>query len=1675
MTWPGGPILLTAPSLASPVPDHAAPDRTDFSGDSATITTGPQAAAWLDAARTTASTTDFVVLLAVWSLFLARHTGRRDLTTGTLVSGRDHPDTATLIGFFVNTLALRIRVDPDVTFPVHLAAVRQAVLDAFARQEIPFEHVVRAVAPHRTAARNPLFTTSYGHETTAVATRTLPGGLTLTPRPAGGTGGSHFDLSLDTARTPGGIALNLAYSTDLYDHATITGYLDSLAGLLATLATHPHAPVGQLLEPAPPERELLASWNDAAAAPSSAVPLHDLIAAQAAAAPEVIAVQAQDLCLTYGELDAAATTVALRLRRAGVREGDIVGVHLRPGAVAIAAILAAWKTGAAFLPLDPDLPQARITAMIDDARPALLVTDAPTPRPELDFVLAGLPGPDEIRNAVGELPVAGPGHLAYLMYTSGSTGQPKGVMIHHGGVSNHAVAQVLARTSPPGRTGRKRVAAGTSAFIADFFISQLATLAGGHTLVVLDRDQRQDPRYLVALAGDPARAITALDCTTSQLQLHVESGLLDAPCPPQVISLGGEACPPDLWTTLRSYPALTAFNAYGPAETSVDATIVDVAEGLVPLIGRAYGNAVIRILDDRQRPVPPGTTGELCIAGPGVGYGYLNRPAQTAAVFIPDPWGPPGTRLYRSGDLARFTRDGLLEFLGRTDLQIKILGQRVEPEEIEAVLRDHPEITAAAVTHHGSPRGIQLTAHLIAAEGTSPDPGAIRTWLAQRLPAAVVPASLRLTTSFPFTAGGKLDRKTLTAQAAELDLSRVPEAPPSTSSEHQIAAIWSSLLGYDPGSLGVHDDFFALGGHSLLAARLALRLSAELGTDLPLHQVFAHPTIAGQAAWISEHAGTPAAAPIPRLAREPGAAVPASFAQERLWFLWQLAPGSSTYHVPWAYETTGLDVERLAAAVDAMIERHEVFRTTLHDFDGQIVQRIGLPWKCGLTPVPASTVLASPDEAAAAAQTSASELFNLSQGPLLRVQAWATGPDTHLLLFTAHHVVIDEWSLEIFERELWALYAGAGLADLSIQAAPAIRYADYASWHRDLIAARTGADLAWWASTLDGAEPVSPVPDHAVPDRTDFSGSNAVVTAGPAALAWLDAARITAAATDFVVLLALYSIFLARHAGRRDLTIGTHVSGRDHPDTAAMIGFFVNTVALRIRVDTALAFPGHVAYIRQVVLDAFAHQEIPFEHVVRAVAPHRAAASNPLFTTSYAHEPATSLTGRALPGGLTLTPRPAGGDGSHFDLTLNTARTPGGLVLGLQYSTALYDQATITGYLDALTGLLATLTADPGTPVRQLLEPTPRETARLISWNDAGAAPTSAVPLQDLIAAQAAATPDATAIEAADTCLTYRELDTAAGGLALRLRRAGVRDGDIIGVHLRPGATAITAILAAWKAGAAFLPLDPDLPSARITAMIDDARPALLVTYAPSPRPAWTTSLDGRHGQEDDDRDTEGGLPAVGPDHLAYLMYTSGSTGQPKAVMIHHGGVSNHAVAQVLPRTGPGPMRIAAGTSAFISDFFIGQLATLAGGHTLVVLTRDQRQDPRYLAGLAADPARAVTALDCTTSQLQLLVEAGLLDAPCPPQVTSFGGEACPPDLWTALRSYPALTALNAYGPAETSVDATISDVAEGLVPLIGRAYGNAVIRILDDRQRPVPPAPPASCASPAQVSATAT
>ncbi|MFE2752768.1 amino acid adenylation domain-containing protein, partial [Actinosynnema sp. NPDC059335] len=1589
----------------------------------------------LERLRARAGATDFMLYLAVYSLLLARHSGERDVVIGVPVSGRSHPDLAPVVGFFVNTLAVRVTVDPDEDFPTYLDRVRTVVLEAFAHQEAPFEQVVRAVAPDRAGSATPLFRTMFsftaetGHEHRAGR---APAGTTLRDLPIQGSG-SRFDLSLGTTRTADGLHLTLGLDGGLFEAGAAQELVASFTDLLHALGTSPRVGVGELLAASDRERAAMAGWTGDSSLPAPATPVHELLRERVGRWSGLVAVESGAEELTFAELDARSESLARHLVVSGVRRGDVVGLHLRPGVDAVVAVWAVWKAGAAFLPLDPELPPARLEMMLDDAKPSVVVSrdtvpgSWPTVTPEAGGDVPGV-----------VLPRVGPRDLAYVMFTSGSTGRPKGVMVDHGNLANYAENLALPRTRGAGLApgSNARVVTGTSAFISDFFLMQMMPLLDGHRLLVVSGAEGRDPRRLVERAHDPARAVDVVGVTTSQVQLMVEAGLLDAPHPPRLISAAGEACPPDLWQALRAHPDVVAHNIYGPAEVSVEMACADMSAHPAPVIGRPYGNVRMYLVDADLRLVPPGTVGEIVIGGPGVGRGYVNRPSATAAVFVPDPWGEPGGRLYRTGDLGRYTVDGHVEFLGRNDHQVKIQGQRVEPEEVEAVLRTHPAIKAAAVTARpaadGRPR---LVAHVVPA-GVPVDRAELRDHLAGRLPAAAVPAVFVVVDALPMTVGGKLDRRALTVpDDVEAQPARRDVVLPRTETERRVAEVWRALLGV--AEVGVHDDFFTLGGHSLLAVRLAMRVGAELGIDLPLHEVFARPTVAAQAELVDRSASV---GRIPRLDRT-GGDLPASHAQERQWVLWQLDPRGSTYTVPWGYEIEGdLDLTALTASVNALVERHEPFRTTLHlDATGRVRQRVAATWDSPVT-VRDAAAADVPDLVAEAAHRP----FDLTTGPVLRAHVWRTAPDRHVLLFVVHHVAVDEWSIDVLGDELWALYRAGGDARSAALRPLDVRYADYAVWHRDLVERHGADDLAYWRRTLDGAASSWPRSPGARVESAPAEECSRTVL--PADLAGLDRLRAETGATDFMLYLAVYCLLLARHSGERDVVVGVPVSGRSHPDLAPVVGFFVNTLAVRVAVRLDEDFATYLGRVRTVVLEAFEHQEAPFEHVVRAVAPDRAETANPLFRTMFSFTAGGHDAG-GTPDGLTVRDLPMSGGANQFDLSLGTTRTANGLHLTLGLDTGLFTPGAAEELLTSFTDLLHALNTAPRTGVSDLLRASDREERRIAEWTGDASLPASPTPVHELLRERVGRWSGLVAVESGAEELTFAELDARSESLARHLVVSGVRRGDVVGLHLRPDVDAVVAVWAVWKAGAAFLPLDPDLPAARLTMMLDDAKPSVVVSREPVPGSWPTVSPDGDA--------PEAVLPRVGAEDLAYVMFTSGSTGRPKGVVVHHGGLANYAEHLLVPRVrqaGVAPhSRVLTATSAFISDFFLAQVLALLDGHRLLVLPAAERRDPRSLVERAHDPARAVDVVDATTSQVQLMVEAGLLDAPHPPKLVVIGGEACPPDLWQALRAHPDVVAHNTYGPAEATVDVAFAAVHDHGTPVLGRPYGNARVYLVDE------------------------
>ncbi|MGW8847676.1 amino acid adenylation domain-containing protein [Streptomyces xiamenensis] len=1652
-------------------------ERDEAAGHGVLSTPVPAAtAAGLDAVARRCGVPFKSVVLAAHLRAVGLATGDPDVLVGLTANGRlEETDGEEARGLFLNTVPFRLALAPG-----SWADLVRAVFAA-ERALLPHRRYPMA-ALQRELGGGPLFDASFTynhfHQFGALAQEVSH--TEAAEQDVAGTGRTNFVLGVTVSRDAGTqeLRLELEYDARRLSADQVTVVRDYHLRALRAMAAEPDAPHEEAVLLGTAERDLLEAWSGRDGARDGArVPVHTMLRAQVAAGPEAVALEDGARRVTFAALDADSDRLAGRLLRAGVGRGDLVGICLPAGRGAVTAVWAVWKAGAAFVPLDPELPPGRLRLMAQDAGPVVLVTgdDGAGSVPE-GFPTLRWSGPDDgpadpantdqqpVTVTVTER------DLAYVMYTSGTSGAPKGVAVEHGSLSHYATGLLLPRLREAAPGGeRLRVALGTSAFLSDFFLEQVLALLDGHTLLVLSGAEGRDPRQLVARAQDAGRAAGVIGATTAQVQLMVEAGLLDAPHPPRLVTLGGEACPPDLWAALAARPGTIAHNTYGPTEATVDVTGIRVSEHQDPVIGRPLGAVRVRVLDAALREVPPGATGELYLGGPAVARGYRGRPELTADVFVPDPWGPPGARLYRTGDLVRYGAGGLLEFAGRADQQLKISGQRVEPAEIEAVLRSHPGVSAAAVTAHrdGTAPGARTTlvAHVVPA-GAAPDDAGLTAYLADRLPAVAVPSVLRTVAELPLTAVGKLDREALRRAAGTPRAARRHGGPPVTPTQRRVAAVWCQVLGLT--EVGIEDDFVALGGHSLLAVRLVMRLGSEFGVRVRLHEVFERPTVAAMARLLEEHTarGTTAAGPIVRAARAPGEALPASYAQERLWFLWHLAPDSPTYHVTWARDVEGeLDVARLGAAVDALIGRFEALRTTLDtDADGAVVQRVGPAWSCGL-----AAGECPPGEVTARLSALVAEPFDLTRGPLLRVRVWRTGPRRHTLAFVAHHVALDAWSLEIFERELWALYradgdpAAAGLPRLAAD------YPDYTRWQRELLAERGGAEREYWTRTLAGAVPTVPQPDRPAPEDGGFSGDRRGLRIPAERVEWLTQLRRDTGSTAFMALLAVYCLHVARHAGSRDVTVGTPVSGRSHPDTAALVGFFVNTLALRVRIDPEEDFAAHLARVRTAVLEAFAHQELPFEQVVRAVRPEREAGGNPLFRTMFTHVPAAG-SGRAdagAPAGLRLTDRSLPPGGAHFDLSLEVTESARALHLELTFRPELYDGETAEQLLASFAGLLETLGRHPGAPLREVLAAGADERARLAAWQGP-VREVSRKPVHELLAERVALTPRAVAVRDEAGALTFAAFCAAVDALAARLLRAGVRRGDVVGVWLRPGRAALTAIWAVLRAGAAFVVLDPELPVARQRLMAEESAPVLLLTApdgaAEPPRAGVPVLVVGAEPEPGTDREAVE-FPAVGPHDLAAVLYTSGSTGRPKGVLIEHGGLTDFAEATLLPRLreagGGQPLRMAAGTSAFVSDFFLAQILALLDGHPLTLLGAPERRDPRLLVERAQRPETALDTLDVTTAQVQLMVEAGLLDAPFPPSVIVLGGEACPPDLWALLRDHPKVTAFNAYGPSETTVEATYAPFAGRPAPVIGRPDANTVIRVLDAAGDPVPPGTP--------------
>ncbi|MDT8913027.1 non-ribosomal peptide synthase/polyketide synthase [Amycolatopsis sp. PS_44_ISF1] len=1628
--WRG---VLAGFGAPTPLPWDRAPARAHRARSSETVRvalSAERSAALRDAARRNGLTVNTVVQGA-WALLLSHHSGEADVVFGTTVSGRpdDLPGAETMVGMFINTVPTRARVEPGAPVAQWLRRLQDEQNQA---RRFDFVALGRLRSFSDVPAGQNLFDSMVAFENYPFDEQAAAeSGVTL--REVKALDSTTFPLSL-RAYLDRRLGFELATDPALFDDATARALAARLETLLSAIAEDPDRPVSRLPWLSPAERhQVLVEWNGTASGlPAPSLP--ELFAAQVAATPEAIALTGEGTRLSYAELNRRANRLAHRLIALGAGPERFVALRLPRSAGQVVAVLAVLKSGAAYLPLDPDGPPERTRRMLADTGPVAVLTAE-------DVEAAATGGPD-----TDPEPRATPDNPAYVIYTSGSTGVPKGVLVTH-----RTVTRLFAATRDLFAFGRDDVWTLFHAYTFDFSVWELwgALLHGGR-LVVVPHAVSRTPREFLRLLAD--EGVTVLNQTPSAfyqlMGAEQDEPALAARLALRYVVFGGEALDARRlapWFDRHGEHTPSLVNMYGITETTVHVTHQALGRASAAgAIGTGLPDLRAYVLDAALEPVPPGVTGELYVGGDGLARGYLGRPGLTAARFVADPFGAPGARMYRSGDLAAFAAGGGLRYQGRGDHQVKIRGFRIELGEIEAALTALPEIASAAVlAREDQPGSRRLVAYFVAARaGEAPSAAVLRDQLARSLPGYMVPAVFVPIERLPLTPNGKLDVRALPAPGAAAATSAGFTAP-RTEAERTVAAVLAEVLGLE--RVGAEDNFFELGGDSILSIRIASRLRAEFGVEVSPRALFDTPTVSRLAAGLPARPGPRLAPVIHPAGRDTD--LPLSSAQQRLWFLDQFAPGGTDHVSALALRVHGpLDVGALARALDSLIARHESLRTTFDPAGGHPRQVVGPPWSAALT---ATDLTGRP--AAEVQRLLADDLarpFDLARGPLLRARLVRTAPEEHALLLALHHIVTDGWSMGLLAGELAARYAdeGAQLPPLPIQ------YADFAVWQRERLAGTAVAEAAaFWRRELDGLGPLDLPTDRPRPATRTANGAEHAFTVAPAVLAALRELGRDRETTLFTILVAACQLVLRAWSGQDDVAVGTVTSGRDHPEVEHLVGIFVNTLVLRSRVDGRWRFDEFLASVRETVLAAFAHQELPFERVVEEVAPERDTSRTPLFEVLVTLQNA----GNRLPpfAGLATSELALPMTTAGFDLSLEFEEHADGLRGLLNYNTDLFDAATMTRLAGHLEVLLTAVAADPAQEVDAIALLTGAERELVLgTWNDT-ARPVPGATFTELFEAQAARTPDATALVFGDLALTFAEVNARANRLARVLVERGAGPERFVAVLLPRSAELVVTVLAVLKAGAVHLPLDPDLPAERIELVLADARPVLVLTEPPAiPADPAGTELTGT-----DLTDADRGGPVLG-DHAAYAIYTSGSTGRPKAVVVGHAALANlfhdHA-AEFTAATGKDRLRVAL-TAAFSFDASWEGLLLMAGGHELHVIDSDTRLDPEALVAYVAD--RGIDLLNSTPSFVQHLLGAGLLTtARHRPSVLVLGGEAVTGDLWRELGETDGVTAYNLYGPTECTVEATLARITSGSRPVIGGPVGNVRAYVLDERGRPVP------------------
>ncbi|MFN8596434.1 MAG: amino acid adenylation domain-containing protein [Anaerolineae bacterium] len=1628
----------------------------------------------------------FMTLLAAFQVLLYRYTGQDDLCVGTPVANRQRTETEPLIGFFVNTLVIRGDLSGQPSFRDLLQRVRAVTLAAYDHQDLPFDLLLDELQPERDPSYSPLFQVMFALQNAPRREVPLPD-VTLTLLPTH-SATSKFDLSLILSETTAGLEGSIEYNTDLFDEATLDRMVAHFIQLLTSIVAQPDRSIATLpIVPEAEQHRLLIEWTATAQPYGRERCIHQVFEDQVARVPDTLAVVDERQSLTYRELNRRANQLAHHLQQLGVGPDTPIGVCLDRSVEVVISLLGILKAGGAYVPFDPTYPTDRLQFMLADSHVTFMLT-------QQKFATAFLNQASDIRDPKllcldtdwaliaaesDENPITQvtSSNLAYILYTSGSTGRPKGVCCQHQGVINLLTDFERYQPIDTGEACSWWTSLNFDVSVYEIF-SPLLT--GGTLHIVPETARAESVRCFEWLQAHNIQSAYLPPFMIADFAAWVQADA--SPLDLRRLLVGVEPIREPLLAAISArLPKLRILNGYGPTEATVCCTLYPVKADHAPNrntpIGKPLANTQIYLLDSQLQPVPIGVPGEVYIGGDGLARGYLNQPELTAEKFILNPFGELspafGGRLYKTGDLARWLPDGNIEFIGRTDFQVKVRGYRIELGEIEAVLNQHPDVRKSVVlVWPGEADGDKrLAAYVVAPPESTLTPDALREFARVRLPDYMLPSAFTVLDTLPITANGKVDRRAL--PVPNWSVLNAEHVAPRTPTEELLCGLWSQILKIE--RVGITDNFFALGGHSLLATQIVSRVREAWQIDLPLKQIFEAPTIATLAEKIDTLRSVSRVDLQPIVPLASGEIPSLSFAQQRLWFLDQLEPDTAFYNIPEVVRLDGaLNITALTDSLNEVIRRHSVLRSTFLTIDGEphlvIVPDLRL-----LPPVIDLQGIRETERESAAQRLIRDEAqrpFDLANGPLVRATLLKLAADQHIALLTLHHSVSDGWSTTILINELATLYTAYVQSKPSPLPELPIQYADFAHWQRQWLQGEVIAkELNYWQQQLSGCATALNLPtDRPRPAMQTSRGAHYQFALSDELTQSLKDLSRREGATLFMTLLAAYQTLLYRYTGQDDINIGTPIANRTRAEVENLIGCFVNTLVLRGDLSSEPPFRELLKRTRDATLGAYAHQAVPFEKVVDAVQPERDLSRTPLFQVMFVLQnvPSQPIT---LPG-LTLTHLQPESGVSNFDLTLVLEETADGLSGAIEYSTDLFDADTIERLAEHFELLLTSIVADPDRSIATLpLLADHEQHQLLIEWNATHADYAHDRCVHQLIEAQAERTPRAIAIAAGDKTVTYRELNRRSNQLAHYLQKLGVGPDQLVGLCVERSVEMLIGLLGILKAGGAYVPLDPTYPADRIAFMLTDSHTAVVVTQQHHAHLFSSKSeienpklvcldTDWQHIASESVHHPTG---PTSPDQLAYVIYTSGSTGKPKGVMITHRSLVNHnqAVAREFGLT-PADRVLQFATINF--DTAAEEIyPTWISGATLVLpppglLTVDDLH--------ALIEREHLTVLDLPTAYWHAWThELTLSPRTLPPalRLVIVGGEKALAERYIEWQQVTGgrIRWLNTYGPTEGTIIASVYEPlsSESLTTElpIGRPIANAKLYVLDPHLQPTP------------------